>query len=120
MGNLLDKVIGGSSTHSLDDYIPIDFNDEGIDASSEAVDGPQLQVASIADNQDLLDVKDALYAGDIIIAGINPGSGLTEERIEEKLATVAQDVQGDIARKDHGELIITPAGVHIPRERIGN
>jgi hypothetical protein len=111
--------MGGSSARSLDDYIAVDFNDEGIDASSEEVAGVQLHVARISNNQDLLDVKDALYAGDIAVASISPDSGLTEERIENKLAAVAKDVQGDIVRKDHGELVIVPAGINIPRERIG-
>lgn len=120
MGNVLDKILSGSSERSLDEYIAVDFNDEGIDASKEGVAGVQLHCADVRTNQDLLDVKDALYAGDIVIATVsNPEDGLTEERIESKLEVVAQDVQGDIARKDGSELLITPAGVSISRSRIG-
>lgn len=120
MGSLLDRVLSGTHERSLDDYLAVDFGDEGIDASTETVAGVQIHVATIQTNQDLLDAKDALYAGDIVIANVSsPADTLTADRIEEKLSVVATDVHGDIVRKDGNELIITPAGVSVSRERIG-
>lgn len=120
MGSLLDRVLSGSSKRSLDDYHEVDFGDEGIDASNQQAADLQIHVAVVRTNQDLLDVKDALYAGDIVVADVgNPEGSLTPERVQEKLAQVAEDVSGDIAAKGGEELIITPAGVSVSRERIG-
>jgi SepF-like predicted cell division protein (DUF552 family) len=41
------------------------------------------------------------------------------EHITDELKQVAREVGGDIVQKDDDQLIITPAGVSISRERLG-
>jgi len=112
--------MNGKSERELSDYMNLDFGDEGIDASVDSVSDVQIHVANIQTNQDLLDVKDALYAGDIVIANVeSPSESLTTERAVQRLEVVSQDVEGDIARKSGGEVIISPSDVGISRSQIG-
>jgi hypothetical protein len=41
------------------------------------------------------------------------------EHITDELKQVAREVGGDIVQKDDDQLLITPAGVRISRERLG-
>jgi hypothetical protein len=41
------------------------------------------------------------------------------EHISDELKQVANEVGGDIVQKDDDQLIITPAGVAIARDRLG-
>jgi hypothetical protein len=119
MVKLFDKMLGSPNTASLDDYVPVDFNGEDYVPEMDGVGGLGVHFANVQTNQDLLDVTDAVYAGDIVIANLDPVSGLTTERVEEKLSKVAGDVSGDVCRTPHGDLIIAPAGVNVSRKRIG-
>ncbi|TQR22321.1 hypothetical protein C9J85_10630 [Haloferax sp. wsp5] len=71
--------------------------------------------------QDVIAIKDAVYDGDVVIADITRHStpDRTMEHISDELKQVADEVGGDIVQKDDDQLIITPAGVGIARERLG-
>ena len=116
---LMSKILGESGgSRKTDDYVEIDadaFDATGIEAER------QVRIARISGSADVIDIKDAVYDGDVVIADITRHStqDRTMEHISDELKQVANEVGGDIVQKDDDQLIITPAGVAISRERLG-
>ena len=114
---LMSKLLGGGQ-RSTGDYLELDIDD--FDAGATGLD-MQIRIATISEKQDVIPIKDAVYDGDIVIADItrHTTTDRTMEHISDELKQVAREVGGDIVQKDDDQLIITPAGVNIARERLG-
>jgi len=115
---LMSKILGESgSSRVTEDYVELSADDleAGVEASQ------QVRIARIGDKQDVVEIKDAVYDGDIVVADITRHStkDRTMEHITDELKRVVNEVGGDIVQKDDDQLIITPAGVGISRERLG-
>ncbi|MEF8782991.1 MAG: cell division protein SepF [Haloarculaceae archaeon] len=116
---LMSKILGDTGgTRVTEDYVELDAGDlqvEGIETDM------QIRIANIGDKTDVIDIKDAVYDGDIVIADVtrHTTQDRTMEHITDELKQVAREVGGDIVQKDDDQLIITPAGVSISRERLG-
>ncbi len=78
-------------------------------------------IAEVGGQADAIDIKDAVYDGDIVIADITRlrTEDSTVEHIIDELRQVAREVDGDIVRKGDDQMIITPTGVRVSREKIG-
>ncbi|MBV0924012.1 cell division protein SepF [Halomicroarcula limicola] len=116
---LMSKILGETgSSRNTEDYVELQAN-EYETASAEAE--RQVRIARISDKQDVIDIKDAVYDGDVVIADITRHStqDRTMEHISDELKQVANEVGGDIVQKDDDQLIITPSDVVISRERLG-
>ncbi len=89
--------------------------------SQESSGSMRIRLADITSQQDLLETKDALYDGHIVIVYTDQlgASGLTEEMVIDELLDVVQDIDGDIIKKVDGQIIAGPTSVHIDREKIG-
>lgn len=114
---LMSKLLGGGSA-STEDYVELDVDDFDADASTATV---QVRFAEISDKNDVIDIKDAVYDGDIVIADItrHTTSDRTMEHISDELKQVAHEVGGDIVQKEDDQIIITPGGVGISRSKLG-
>ena len=114
---LMSKLLGGGSA-STEDYVELDVVDFDADASTATV---QVRFAEISDKNDVIDIKDAVYDGDIVVADIirHTTSDRTMEHITDELKQVAREVGGDIVQKEDDQLIITPGGVGISRSKLG-
>jgi len=115
---LMSKILGESgSSRVTEDYVELSADDleDNVEASQ------QVRIARIGDKQDVVEIKDAVYDGDIVVADITRHStqDRTMEHITDELKRVVNEVGGDIVQKDDDQLIITPAGVGISRERLG-
>jgi SepF-like predicted cell division protein (DUF552 family) len=115
---LMSKIFGDGSSRQTGDYVELTADDlaaEDIDAKM------QVRIANIGDKTDVIEIKDEVYDGNIVIADITRHStqDRTMEHITDELKQVAKEVGGDIVQKDDDQLIITPTGVHISRERLG-
>ncbi len=116
---LMSKILGESGpSRQTDDYV--ELNADNFDTSSVESER-QVRIARISGSKDVVDIKDAVYDGDIVVADITRHStqDTTMERISDELKQVAEEVGGDIVQKDDDQLIITPAGVTVSRERLG-
>ncbi len=113
----MDQLLGGD-TRSADDYVELDLDD----ADTGAPARHQVHIATIGDKQDVIAIKDAVYDGDIVIADItrHSTSDRTMEHISDELKQVAREVDGDIVQKDDDQIIITPSGIGISREKLEN
>jgi hypothetical protein len=116
---LMSKILGDAGgTRKTEDYVELDA--DAIQAEGVEM-GMQVRIANIGDKQDVIDIKDAVYDGDIVVADITRHStqDRTMEHITDELKQVAREVGGDIVQKDDDQLIITPADVGVSRERLG-
>ncbi len=116
---LMSKILGESGgTRATEDYVELEAGDLQVDdIGAES----QVRIANIGEKNDVIDIKDAVYDGDIVVADItrHTTQDRTMEHITDELKQVAREVGGDIVQKDDDQLIITPAGVSISRERLG-
>jgi hypothetical protein len=80
----------------------------------------QVHIAEIASQRDVIAIKDAVYDGDFVIADITRlrTQDSTTEHIVDELKQVAGEVDGDIVQKGDDQLIITPTGVNISRQKL--
>jgi SepF-like predicted cell division protein (DUF552 family) len=116
---LMSKILGETgSSRNTEDYVELDANEFEMTGTELE---RQVRIARISDKQDVIDIKDAVYDGDVVVADITRHStqDRTMEHISDELKQVANEVGGDIVQKDDDQLIITPAGVGISRERLG-
>ena len=116
---LMSKILGESgSSRNTEDYVELNANEFEMTGTELE---RQVRIARISDKQDVIDIKDAVYDGDVVVADITRHStqDRTMEHISDELKQVANEVGGDIVQKDDDQLIITPAGVQISRERLG-
>ncbi|MDS0280862.1 cell division protein SepF [Haloarcula onubensis] len=116
---LMSKILGESGpSRKTEDYVELNADD--FDTSSVESER-QVRIARISGSADVIDIKDAVYDGDIVVADITRHStqDRTMEHISDELKQVADEVGGDIVQKDDDQLIITPAGVTVSRDRLG-
>jgi len=116
---LMSKILGESGSRDLGDYAELDVGDADSTVHDAAM---EVYIAEIADQQDALEIKDAVYDGHLVVADITRlrTEDKTTEHIVEDLRQVAEEVGGDIVKKGEDQLIVTPAGVRISREKLGS
>jgi hypothetical protein len=114
---IMSKILSGGENHTTEDYVELDLDDFDT-ARGEA--GMSVRIATIGDKQDVIGIKDAVYDGDLVIADItrHTTSDSTMEHIIDDLRQVADEVDGDIVQKGDDQLIITPTGVTVGREKL--
>ncbi|MFB6160459.1 MAG: cell division protein SepF [Haloferacaceae archaeon] len=114
---IMSKILGSGGQRSVEDYVELDLDDFDT-ARGEA--GTQVHIAEIAEQQDIIPIKDAVYDGDIVVADITRlrTSDSTVEHILDDLRQVAREVDGDIVKKGDDQLIVVPTGFAVSREKL--
>jgi len=114
---IMSKIVGGDGQHSTDEYLDLDV--DGVEPSRGDA-GTSVRIATISERQDVIDIKDAVYDGDLVIADItrHTTSDETMKRIVDELRQVAEEVDGDIAQKGDEQIIVTPTDVAVAREKL--
>ncbi len=115
---LMSKILGGGQSRTTEDYVELDLDDVSTEADGAAM---RVHVAEIDDQQSAIEIKDAVYDGDVVIADITRlrTSDSTSELVVDELRQVAREVDGDIVQKGDDQIIITPTGVQVSREKLG-
>jgi SepF-like predicted cell division protein (DUF552 family) len=111
----METILGGNSGSG--EYVELDADDVTAPEGAEM----QVHIAEIGDHEDVIDIKDAVYDGELVIADITRlrTEDSTAEHIIDELRQVAQEVGGDIVQKGDDQLIVAPAGVLISRRKLG-
>jgi SepF-like predicted cell division protein (DUF552 family) len=119
----MDKLLGeqGSGARNrrhVDDYVELDLGD--LETMPDEA-GVQVHIAEIDGQRDLIAIKDAIYDGDVVIADIVRlrTSDRTIEHVIDELRQVAREVDGDIVQKGDDQIIVTPTGISIDRQKLG-
>ena len=112
----MDKILGAEG-RTVEDYVELDVGDIDDGTASKF----EVHIAEIGNQQDVIAIKDAVYDGDMVVADITRlrTSDTTMERVTDELRQVAREVGGDIVQKDDDQLLITPSGIKISRQRLG-
>ena len=115
---LMSKILGSDHSRTADEYVELDLDDVSASAGDAAM---SVHIAEIGGQVDAIDIKDAVYDGDIVIADITRlrTKDSTTEHIIDELRQVAREVDGDIVQKGDDQIIITPTGIRIGREKLG-
>lgn len=118
---LMDDILGGGGsrrTQTGGEYVELDTDDI---EESTAEPTTNVHIAGIEGQRDVIDIKNAVYDGDIVVADItrHATTDRTMERITADLQEIAREVGGDIVQKADDQLIITPGSVGISRTKLG-
>ncbi|WP_338739901.1 cell division protein SepF [Haloplanus salilacus] len=114
---IMSKILGGGGSHSTEDYVELNLDD--FDTTRADAD-MQVRLAEISEQRDAMAIKDAVYDGDLVIADItrlSPSDSVVD-RVLEDLRQVARERDGDVIVKDDDQIIVTPKGVKIGREKL--
>jgi len=119
--NFLDKLIGTGSkeTASVEEYQELDlseFEDSPLDENG----GMSVRIAELTGLEVLNELKKQVYDGNILIIDVVPSKNdkMLFDRVVKSLKQVAIDVNGDIAMVKDEQVIVTPGGVRINRQKI--
>ena len=114
----MSKILGDRDAHTAEDYVELNLDDFDTASSDAAM---QVHIAEIQGQQDVIAIKDAIYDGDLVVADITRlrTEDTTVERITNELQQVAREVDGDIVQKGDDQIIVTPTGIKISREKLG-
>jgi SepF-like predicted cell division protein (DUF552 family) len=114
---IMSKLWSGGDRTSTDDYVELDIDDFDTSRGGASM---EVHVAEIAEKQDVMPIKDAVYDGDFVIADITRmrTSDATVKQIVDELKLVAREVDGDIVQKGDDQLIVAPTGVNISRHKL--
>lgn len=113
---LMSQILGTTNRKRPEDYVDLDAESLPDAPPTET----QLHIADLDGQGTAMEVKDTLADGDIVIADItriNSENGLSH--IIDDLERLAREAGGDIVQKGDQQLIITPPGISISREKIG-
>ncbi|WP_247002573.1 cell division protein SepF [Halosolutus gelatinilyticus] len=115
---LMSKILGGNQSRTAEDYVELDLDAVAAESAEATM---QVHIAEVGNQADAIDIKDAIYDGDLVIADITRlrTEDSTVEHIVDELRQVAHEVDGDIVRKGDDQIIVTPTGVRISREKLG-
>ena len=113
----MSKILGDRDATTAEDYVELNLDDFDTAADGAAM---QVHIAEIQGQQDMIAIKDAIYDGDLVVADITRlrTEDTTVERITNELQQVAREVDGDIVQKGDDQVIVTPTGVGISREKL--
>ena len=111
----MDRILGGKEK-TTGDYVELDLDDVAADVEARM----QVHIAEIDGQEDVIAIKDAVYDGDIVIADITRlrTQDRTTEHVVDELRQTAKEVGGDIVQKGDDQLIVTPGGIGISREKL--
>jgi SepF-like predicted cell division protein (DUF552 family) len=114
---LISDILGGGQARTTDDYVELDLDDVETDVNEAVMN---IHIAEIDGQQGAMAIKDAVYDGNVVIADITRlrTNDSTVEHIVDELKQVAREVDGDIVQKGDDQIIVTPTGVEIGREKL--
>ncbi len=118
--SIVDKILGHQPRRrSINEYERIDLTELEGDIEDEDPE-KEIHIAEITGQEGIMDVCDLIYDGDIVLADISffNTTDKRKETVVEDLRKATEDVGGDIVQKGNDEVILTPSGVEISRDKI--
>jgi len=116
--SIVEKILGQGRRRTADEYEELDLEQYEEDVVQPDV-RRQVHIAELRGQEGVMDVKDLVYDGDIVLADISHiNSGKRLENIMEEFRKVTREVGGDIVQKGDDQLIITPGSIAVSRDKI--
>ncbi len=118
--SLIDRLFGTRQHADAEEYLELDLG-QYEEVFEEEPAGTYVKVAEIMSVNNLPELKDEIYKGNIVIVDIAhlKNDRIALDRIIKELKQVATDVHGDIAGLGEDQVIITPMAIKIDRRKLG-
>jgi SepF-like predicted cell division protein (DUF552 family) len=118
--SLIDRLFGTRQHADAEEYLELDLG-QYEEVFEEEPAGTYVKVAEIMSVNNLPELKDEIYKGNIVIVDIShlKNDRIALDRIIKELKQVATDVHGDIAGLGEDQVIITPMAIKIDRRKLG-
>ena len=115
---ILEKLMGGKSKVSVEEYEELDLSEYEAEIKEEAE--VLVKVAEVTGINEIPEIRRQIYEGNIVVADIAflKHDKLTLDRVLKDLKQLAEDVNGDIVGLGEDYVLITPTGIKIDREKI--
>ena len=121
MGKFLDNLFGGGKNTKSDAY---EYTDLGIDDIEgdfkDETAKTYIKIAELSGLEMMPELKKQIYDGNILMIDVSPArkDKLIFDRAIKDLKAVVNDVHGDIAMIKEDQVIVTPRGVRIDRQKL--
>ena len=118
--SLIDRLFGARPHGDAEEYLELDLG-QYEEVFEEEPAGTYVKVAEIMSVNNLAELKDEIYKGNIVIVDIShlKNDRIALDRIIKELKQVATDVHGDIAGLGEDQVIVTPMAIKIDRRKLG-
>ena len=117
----LDKFLGsGKKVKSeAEDYQELDLS-EFEEGFKDEPTGTYIRIAELSGLDQMAELKKQVYNGNILMIDVSPArkDKLVFDRAIKDLKQVVNDVHGDIAMIKEDQVIVTPRGVRIDRQKL--
>ena len=117
----LDKILGSGkkAKSEAEDYQELDLSEFEEGFKGETV-GTLIRIAELSGLEIMSDLKKQIYEGNILIIDVSPAKHdkLIFDRAIKDLKQVVSDVHGDIAMVKEDQVIVTPRGIRIDRQKL--
>ena len=121
MGKFLDNLFGGRKKTRLDsdEYQELDLTDYEGDFEGETAN-TYIKIAELSGLEMMPHLKKQIYDGNILMIDVSPAKKdkWVFDRAIKDLKAVVNDVHGDIAMIKEDQVIVTPRGVRIDRQKL--
>jgi len=117
--SIVEKLLGHQTRRTSKEYEELDIEQYEEGAAQPEVRS-RVHIAELRGQEGVMEVKDLIYDGDIVLADISHFNA-SDKRLEslmEDFRQVTNEVGGDIVQKGDDQLIITPGGVAVSRDKI--
>lgn len=115
----LEKLIGTGTKEmpEVEEYQELDLSEFEEDLKE---DGTFVRIAELSGLEILQELKKQIYDGNILIIDVLPSKNdkLLFDRVVKSLKQVVNDVHGDIAMIKEDQVIVTPHGIRIDRQKL--
>ncbi|MDD5472888.1 MAG: cell division protein SepF [Candidatus Methanoperedens sp.] len=115
----LDKLLGSGKKAKSEEYQELDLSEfeEGFEGEPA---GTFIRIAELSGLDLMPQLKKQIYEGNILMIDVSPAKHdkLIFDRAIKDLKQVVSDVHGDIAMIKEDQVIVTPRGVRIDRQKL--
>ncbi|CAG0964942.1 hypothetical protein METP3_01082 [Methanosarcinales archaeon] len=121
MGKFIDNLFGGGkkTKSDADEYQELDLS-EYEDGFQGETANTYIKIAELSGLEMMPELKKQIYEGNILMIDVSPAKKdkMVFDRAIKDLKAVVNDVHGDIAMIKEDQVIVTPRGMRIDRQKL--
>jgi len=121
MAKFLDRLIGGGkkAKSEAEEYQELDLSEYEEGFKGETANS-YIKIAELSGLEIMPELKKQIYEGNILMIDVSPAKKdkLIFDRAIKDLKQVVNDVHGDIAMIKEDQVIVTPRGMRIDRQKL--
>ncbi len=118
--SIFERLIGGGKAKTdADEYQELDLSEYEDGFKGEAANA-YIKIAELTGLEMMPELKKQVYDGNILMIDVSPAKKdkLIFDRAIKDLKQVVNDVHGDIAMIKEDQVIVTPRGIRIDRQKL--